>query len=141
MSCECRSLAMLMITNRAIAPDNKRIVVKLDASIAPSANARRHKTEFAAKATNARHVRVTVLRAVLIIDCRRWISEVDHLLLEISSMIKFPQPSSNMFSKPQSGRSKSGRNFIPSFSNLSSSAATSLTLKIMTGRLASKADF
>ena len=92
---------MLMITNRAIAPDTKRIVVKLDASIAPSANARRHKTEFAAKAANARHVRVTVLRAVLIIDCRRWISEVDHLLLEISSMIKFPQPSSNMFSKPQ----------------------------------------
>jgi hypothetical protein len=41
---------------RAIAPDNNRIPVKLDASIAPLPNAKRHSTELAAKAINAKPV-------------------------------------------------------------------------------------
>lgn len=38
------------------APDDKRIVVKLAASIADAPSARRHKTEFAAKAKSASDV-------------------------------------------------------------------------------------
>ena len=41
-------------------PDNRRIMVKLDASIAPLPNARRQSTELAANAINAIEVRMNV---------------------------------------------------------------------------------
>lgn len=42
--------------NRATAPDNNRMIVKLDASIAPLPRAKRQSTELAANAINAKPV-------------------------------------------------------------------------------------
>jgi len=55
------------IVRRTIVPDSKRIIVKLEASIAALPNAKRHKTEFAANAVKANPVRVIVLNKGLII--------------------------------------------------------------------------
>lgn len=44
-----------------MAPDSSLIAVKLDASIALSPSAKRHSTEFAAKAIKAKQVNILVL--------------------------------------------------------------------------------
>ena len=52
---------VLMIIRRTMVPDSNRITVKLDASMASFPSAKRHNTELAANAINARMVRVIVL--------------------------------------------------------------------------------
>ncbi len=52
---------------RATAPDNKRITVKLEASILPVPNAKRHSTELAAKAISAKLVNRLVFNKDLLI--------------------------------------------------------------------------
>jgi hypothetical protein len=59
---------ILMIIRRTKAPDSKRKTVKLDASIALFSSARRHSTELADNAINARQVRVIVLNKELLIN-------------------------------------------------------------------------
>jgi len=59
---EDNSLFLILKRIRStIAPESKRMIVKLDASIAFSPSAKRHNTEFAANATNARPVKRTIL--------------------------------------------------------------------------------
>ena len=50
-----------MIIRRTIVPDSNRITVKLDASMALFPNAKRHNTELAANAINAKLVRMIIL--------------------------------------------------------------------------------
>ena len=50
-------LLMLIITVRTMAPDSSRTIVKVDGSIAPSPNAKRHNTELAANAISANPVK------------------------------------------------------------------------------------
>jgi len=52
---------VLMIIKRIMLPDSNRITVKLDASIASFPNAKRHSTELAANAINAKPVRTIIL--------------------------------------------------------------------------------
>lgn len=59
---------VLMIMRRTMAPDSKRKTVKLEASIALFSSARRHSTELADNAINARQVRVIVLNKELLIN-------------------------------------------------------------------------
>lgn len=59
---------VLMIMRRTMAPDSKRKTVKLEASIALFSSARRHNTELADNAINARQVRVIVLNKELLIN-------------------------------------------------------------------------
>ena len=46
------------ITNRTIAPESNRMIVKLGASMLPLLSANRFRTEFAAKAIRAKMVRI-----------------------------------------------------------------------------------
>ena len=50
-----------MISRRTMVPDSNRITVKLEASIASFPSARRHSTELAANAINAKPVRMIIL--------------------------------------------------------------------------------
>ena len=59
---------VLMIMRRTMVPDSKRKTVKLEASIALFSSARRHSTELADNAINARQVRVIVLNKELLIN-------------------------------------------------------------------------
>ena len=52
---------MFMIRKRTIVPDSNRITVKLDASMASLPNAKRHSSELAANAINAKLVRMIIL--------------------------------------------------------------------------------
>lgn len=56
-----------MIKKRTMAPDSRRITVKLDASIASFPKANRHNTELAANAINAKPVRTIVFSSALLI--------------------------------------------------------------------------
>ena len=53
-------LLIFRITKRTIAPDNRRITVKLEASMVFSPKANRHSTEFAAKAISVNPVNIMV---------------------------------------------------------------------------------
>ena len=53
-------LLIFRMTKRTIAPDNKRITVKLEASMVFSPKANRHSTEFAAKAISVNPVGIIV---------------------------------------------------------------------------------
>ena len=53
--------ALMVNAKSTTIPDNKRTMVKLDASMACSPNASRQSTEFAAKAKSAKVVRMIVL--------------------------------------------------------------------------------
>ena len=57
------ALLSLRIISKAMAPESKRIMVKLAASMVSSPNASRHKTELAAKAMSAQAVKKMVFRA------------------------------------------------------------------------------
>ena len=52
---------VLIMIRRTMVPDNNRIIVKLDASMASLPNAKRHSTELAANAINAKPVRMIIL--------------------------------------------------------------------------------
>ena len=56
-----------MIKKRTMVPDNNRITVKLDASIASFSNANRHNTELAANAINASPVKAIIFSKELLI--------------------------------------------------------------------------
>lgn len=60
-------LVATMIIRRTIVPDNNRIIVKLDASMASFPNAKRQSTELAANAINANPVRIIVFNKELLI--------------------------------------------------------------------------
>ncbi len=63
-------LLILIIIARTMAPDNSLTIVKLDASIAPSANANRLSTELAANAISASPVKIMVfMRDLFSIYC------------------------------------------------------------------------
>ena len=57
-----------MIIRRTMVPESNRITVKLVASIASLPNAKRHNTELAANAINAKPVRMIVLNKELLIN-------------------------------------------------------------------------
>jgi len=57
-----QSLFILTMVKRTIAPDNKRMMVKLEASMVFSPNAKRQSTELAAKAIREKPVKKNVFR-------------------------------------------------------------------------------
>ena len=64
------TMLSLRITSKVIAPESKRIMVKLAASMVSSPNARRHNTELAAKAMSAQVVKKMVFRAeISVVSC------------------------------------------------------------------------
>ena len=62
------AVLILRIISRAMAPESRRIIVKLAASIVSSFNASRHKTELAANAISAQVVKNRVFAAEILVD-------------------------------------------------------------------------
>ena len=61
VECNVFSRVLTVSTKSTTMPDNKRMIVKLDASMTCFSNASRQSTEFAANAKSAKAVKVIVL--------------------------------------------------------------------------------